>query len=99
MRGDDRIFIGDTDTGTLAIKTVDLIYSDPHGAYVRSGIEAGAFAVISPIQAPFDGMNITVMERQPDGTVKTFEPKNDSDGGADIKETAMRLTGAEGATE
>ena len=99
LRGDDRIFIGDTDTGTLAIKTVDLIYSDPHGAYVRSGIEAGAFAVISPIQAPFDGMNITVMERQPDGTVKTFEPKNDSDGGADIKETAMRLTGAEGATE
>ena len=77
LRGDDRIFIGNADKGTLSIRTVDLIYSDTDGAYVRSGINEGEFAITSPIQAAFDGMNITVMERQPDGTIKTYEPEED----------------------
>jgi hypothetical protein len=99
LRGDDRIFIGDPDTGKLSIRTVDLIYSDPDGAYVHSGIEDGEFAIISPIQAAFDGMNITVMERQPDGTIKTYEPKSESKADTDVTETAMRLSGTEGASE
>lgn len=99
LRGDDRIFIGDPDTGKLSIHTVDLIYSDPDGAYVRTGIEDGEFAITSPIQAAFDGMNITVMERQPDGTIKTYEPKSESKADTDITETAMRMSGTEGASE
>jgi RND family efflux transporter MFP subunit len=99
LRGDDRIFIGDTKKGTLSIRTVDLIYSDPHGAYVRTGIDAGEFAITSPIQAAFDGMNITVMERMPDGTIKTYEPVEDTSDGEDVEETAMRLSSAKGASE
>lgn len=99
LRGEDRVFIGDPDTGKLSIRKVDLIYSDPNGAYVRSGVEEGEFAITSPIQAAFDGMNITVMERQPDGTIKTYEPKSESKVETDVTETAMRLSGAEGASE
>ncbi|MEZ5999246.1 efflux RND transporter periplasmic adaptor subunit [Hyphomonas sp.] len=99
LRGDDRIFIGDTEKGTLSVRTVDLIYSDPHGAYVRTGIDEGEFAITSPIQAAFDGMNITVMERQPDGTIKTFEPVEDTSDEDKTEETAMRLTSAKGASE
>ncbi|KCZ45258.1 MULTISPECIES: efflux RND transporter periplasmic adaptor subunit [unclassified Hyphomonas] len=99
LRGGDRIFIGDTKKGTLSIRTVDLIYSDPHGAYVRTGIDAGEFAITSPIQAAFDGMNITVMERLPDGTIKTYEPVEDTPDGEEVEETAMRLTSAKGASE
>ncbi|HPF24105.1 MAG TPA: efflux RND transporter periplasmic adaptor subunit [Hyphomonas sp.] len=99
LRGDDRIFIGDRDTGKLSIKTVDLIYSDTNGAYVRSGLNEGEYAITSPIQAAFDGMNITVMERMPDGTIKTYEPKTESKAKTDETETAMRMTGAEGASE
>jgi len=99
LRGDDRIFIGDTEKGTLSVRTVDLIYSDPHGAYVRSGIEAGEFAITSPIQAAFDGMNLTVMERQPDGSIKTYEPAEETSDLQETEETAMRLTSAEGASE
>jgi RND family efflux transporter MFP subunit len=99
LRGDDRIYIGDRDSGKLSIKTVDLIYSDTDGAYVRSGINEGDYAITSPIQAAFDGMNITVMERQPDGTIKTYEPKTESKAKTDETETAMRLSGAEGASE
>ncbi len=99
LRGDDRIFIGDADKGTLSVRTVDLIYSDPHGAYVRTGIDEGEFAVTSPIQAAFDGMNITVMERQADGTIKTYEPVEDTPDEEEHEETAMRLTSAKGAAE
>ncbi len=99
LRGDDRIFIGNPDKGTLSIRPVDLIYSDPHGAYVRSGINPGEFAVTSPIQAAFDGMNITVMERQPDGTIKIYEPVEDTSDEESTEETAMRLTSAKGASE
>lgn len=73
MRGDNRIYIGNPEEGTLSIREVEIIYSDPDGAYVHSGIEAGELAVVSPIQAAFDGMNITVLERLSDGTVKTYE--------------------------
>jgi RND family efflux transporter MFP subunit len=99
LRGEDRIFIGNADEGTLSIRTVDLIYSDTHGAYVRSGIEAGEFAITSPIQAAFDGMNVTVMERQPDGTIKTYEPTEDTSDAEETEETAMRLSSAKGASE
>ena len=65
----------------------------------RSGINPGEFAVTSPIQAAFDGMNITVMERQPDGTIKTYEPVENTSDEESTEETAMRLTSAKGASE
>lgn len=75
LRGDDRLFIGDPKEGKLSIRTVDVAYSDRDGAYLRSGVAPGELAVTSPIQAAFDGMSITVLERQPDGTVKIHGEK------------------------
>ena len=75
LRGQDRLFIGLPDEGQLSIRNVDLIYSDADGAYIASGAEPGELAIVSPIQAPFNGMNITVMQRMEDGTIKVYEPK------------------------
>lgn len=44
----------------MHIHDVDVIYSDPAGVYLRSGVEAGDLAITSPIQAPFDGMSVTL---------------------------------------
>ncbi|MBR9808066.1 MAG: efflux RND transporter periplasmic adaptor subunit [Alphaproteobacteria bacterium] len=79
LRGDDRIFIGLPNEGKLSIRQVNLIYSDPDGAYVSSGLEPGELAIVSPIQAPFDGMNITVMQRMEDGSIKVYERKSSED--------------------
>lgn len=90
LRGDDRLFIGDPKSGKLSIRTVDVAYSDRDGAYVRSGVEPGDLAITSPIQAAFDGMNITVLERLPDGTVKVHgeqkKPATEAIADADTKE-------------
>ena len=87
LRGDDRLFIGDPKDGKLSIRTVDVAYSDRNGAYLRSGVEPGELAITSPIQAAFDGMSITVLERQPDGTVKIHGEKK-------TKETSEALADA-----
>jgi RND family efflux transporter MFP subunit len=100
LRGEDQLFIGDAKAGKLSIRTVDLIYSDAKGAYVRSGIEAGELAIVSPVQAPFDGMSITVMERLEDGTVKVYDAEKSSDmGTGDEAESAVAATGAEGTPQ
>jgi RND family efflux transporter MFP subunit len=79
LRGDDRLFIGDTENGTLIIREVDVALSDPDGAYIRSGVEVGEMAIVSPVQAAFDGMKLTVLERLEDGTIKTYEVKQSED--------------------
>jgi RND family efflux transporter MFP subunit len=74
LRGDDKLYIGDPKSGKLSIRTVDLTYSDKNGAYFHTGAEVGELAVTSPIQAPFDGMSLTVMQRMEDGSVKVHNP-------------------------
>jgi hypothetical protein len=39
------------------------------------------------------------MERQPDGTIKTYEPVENTSDEESTEETAMRLTSAKGASE
>lgn len=92
LRGNDRLFIGLPDEGKLSIRQVDLIYSDPDGAYVSSGVEEGELAITSPIQAPFDGMSITVMQRMEDGSVKVYERKTEDE--SDTSEPAAELASA-----
>lgn len=75
LRGDNRLFIGDPKTSKLSIRSVDVAFSDRDGAYLRSGAEPGELAITSPIQAAFDGMSVTVLERLPDGTVKIHGEK------------------------
>ena len=74
LRGNDQLFIGDPESGKLSIRTVDVEYSDKDGAYFHTGADAGELAIISPVQAPFDGMSLTVMQRLEDGTVKVLNP-------------------------
>ena len=100
LRGEDQLFIGDAEKGKLSIRTVDLIYSDAEGAYVRSGIEAGELAIVSPVQAPFDGMSITVMERLEDGTVKVYDPEDRSDTETgNAADATVAAAGAEGTPQ
>ena len=92
--------LGNAEDGKLSIRTVDLVYSDADGAYVRSGVEAGELAITSPVQAPFDGMSITVMERLEDGSVKVHEPDKGSDtGDATATSATVAVTGPEGSPQ
>ena len=99
LRGVDQVYVGDGPEGRLEIRTVDVAFSSDDGAFLRSGVEPGELAIVSPIQAAFDGMNVTVMERQPDGTIKTYEPTEDTSDDKETEETAMRLSSAKGASE
>ncbi|MAP95046.1 MAG: efflux transporter periplasmic adaptor subunit [Ponticaulis sp.] len=60
LRGKDQIFVADEDDQTLHIHTVSVIYSDDNGVYLNSGVEEGDLAILSPVQAPFDGMRISL---------------------------------------
>ncbi|MEL6661660.1 MAG: efflux RND transporter periplasmic adaptor subunit [Pseudomonadota bacterium] len=80
LRSDNKVYVGKPKDGILEIRDVDLIYSDVDGAYVTSGVEAGELAVVSPIQAAFDGMRIKVLERRPDGSVISHEPETGGTG-------------------
>lgn len=97
LRGDNRLFIGDPKNGKLSIRPVDVAYSDRTGAYLRSGVEPGELAITSPIQAAFDGMSITVLERLPDGTVKVHGEKKKAD--ADALADAGTKEGGEGSAQ
>lgn len=80
LRGTDEVYIGNPEEGTLSIRQVDLIYTDASGTYIADGVEAGELAIVSPIQAAFDGMRIKVLERLPDGTVIAHEPEREAAG-------------------
>ncbi len=77
LRGVDTIYIGDPEAGTLAIRNVDVVFTDQEGAYIASGVAEGELAVVSPIQAAFEGMSIKVIERRPNGELITHEPIRD----------------------
>lgn len=90
LRGEGRLFVGDPKAGRLSVRDADVVFTDREGAYLRSGAEAGELAVISPIQAPFDGMSITVLERLPDGTVKVHGLEDEGgSGGPEIARTGL----------
>ena len=98
IRSGNKIFLGDTEAGELRIYEVDLVYSDLDGAWFRSDhVEVGDLAIISPLQAPFDGMSIVVLERQPDGSILTHEPASKKSSSKDGEDSdAMILSGTEG---
>ena len=97
LRGVNEVFIGDGPAGRLHIRTVDVAFSSDDGAYVRSGVEDGELAIVSPIQAAFDGMNIQVVERMPDGSLVPRTPRST---GEDEDDTATLAAGEiEGANQ
>jgi len=101
LRSGDRVFLGNPKEGTLSIRDVSVVYSDADGAYIESGVEVGELAIVSPIQAGFEGMSITVLERGPDGTIITHTPdgqKTSDPDDEDAAEAAL-VTAGEGGTE
>lgn len=88
LRGVDQVFIGDGPEGKLHIRTVNVVYSTDEGAYVASGVEDGELAVVSPIQAAFDGMSIQVVERMPDGELVPRTPRTMTSEEAEEEDTA-----------
>ncbi|QYI99446.1 efflux RND transporter periplasmic adaptor subunit [Thalassovita mediterranea] len=101
LRGVDQVFIGDGPEGKLHIRTVDVVYSTDDGAFVASGVEDGELAVVSPIQAAFDGMSIQVVERMPDGSLVPRTPrKSSADENEEEDTAAAQVAGeTEGATQ
>ena len=74
----------------MSIRKVDVIYSSDDGAYLSSGVAAGELAIVSPIQAAFDGMRVKILERMPDGTIVSLDTASsgtsaiaDADGDSD----------------
>jgi RND family efflux transporter MFP subunit len=96
LRGTDQVFIGNGPAGKLDIRTVQVAYSDDDGAYLSSGVSEGDLAVVSPIQAAFDGMSIQVVERMPDGSLEPRTPRNSP---ADEGEDAQLAGETEGAAQ
>lgn len=78
LRGVDQVYVGDGPNGKLEIRTVDVVYSTDDGAFLASGVEDGELAIVSPIQAAFDGMSIQVVERMPDGSLVPRTPRTSS---------------------
>ncbi|WP_084420224.1 efflux RND transporter periplasmic adaptor subunit [Henriciella litoralis] len=99
LRGVDQVFIGDGPAGELHIRTVDVVYSTEDGAYVRSGVAPGELAIISPIQAAFDGMKIQVVERMPDGSLEPRTPRTTSMSSDSEEGSAQVASEGEGAPQ
>ena len=56
-------------TKALSIRKVDVLHTDESGVYFTGGADAGELAIVSPIQAAFDGMRLNIKERLSDGTI------------------------------
>ncbi|MEQ8558702.1 MAG: efflux RND transporter periplasmic adaptor subunit [Henriciella sp.] len=98
LRGVNQVYVGDGPAGKLEIRSVEVAFSDDDGAYLNSGVEAGELAIVSPIQAAFDGMNIQVVERMPDGSLVPRTPRSGSD--EETEETSALAAGnIEGANQ
>lgn len=62
LRGRNQIFVADADELVMRIHEVNVVYTDRDHVYVDAGVEPGDLAILSPLQAPFDGMSITLAE-------------------------------------
>ncbi|MEO1554059.1 MAG: efflux RND transporter periplasmic adaptor subunit [Pseudomonadota bacterium] len=100
IRGGSNVFIGDPEVGQLRIFGVDLVHSTAEGAWFRSDqVKVDDLAIISPIRGSNDGMNITILERLEDGTIKNHtedaQPENedgDTTGMADTETKVIAST-------
>lgn len=94
IRSGNKIFLGDTEAGELRIHEVETIFTDTDGAWFRSDVvKVGDLAITSPLQAPFDGMSIVILERKPDGTIFTHGVSSEEAEEAQTTATVSTVTG------
>ena len=66
LRDEDEVWIA-TDTGTLAIRQVDVVWRREDDVLVSSGVRPGERVIVSRLAAPVDGMQVDVVrEEQPE---------------------------------
>lgn len=101
IRSGANIFIGDPEEGQLRIYDVDLVFSSPDGAWFRSpDVNPGDLAIVSPIRGSNDGMSITILERQEDGSIKNHNEAANADGSDETEsndaDTALVTSASDG---
>ncbi|MGB2220469.1 MAG: efflux RND transporter periplasmic adaptor subunit, partial [Henriciella sp.] len=78
IRGGNNFYRGNSETGQLEIVDVDVVFTDPDGAWFRSDrVEPGDLSIISPIQAAVNGMKITLLQKMSDGSVISHSRSQD----------------------
>ncbi|GGG98609.1 RND superfamily efflux pump MFP component [Glycocaulis albus] len=61
LRGADQVLVARPD-GTLSVRTVEVIDSQPDRLVIASGVEAGEYVVTSPLRGAADGMRIRALD-------------------------------------
>ena len=59
LRESNLIYVAEPEDSKMHIHEVNVVYTNREFVYFDDGAEVGDLAILSPIQAPFDGMNIT----------------------------------------
>ncbi len=100
IRGGNNVFIGDPEAGALRIYPVDLVHTDPTGAWFRSSdVAVGDLAIVSPIRGSNDGMSVTILERLEDGTIKNHndaaQGKSETGSTKTVEDEAELVTAAD----
>lgn len=96
LRGSETIYLGNIETKKMEIANVDVVHSDENGVYFRNRegsarqAKLNDLAVISPVQAVFDGMKINVIERLPDGTLVSLTKEPEAEEDKDSKKDKRR---------
>lgn len=62
LRESNLIYVAEPEDSKMHIHEVNVVYTNREFVYFDNGAEVGDLAILSPIQAPFDGMNITIAE-------------------------------------
>lgn len=96
LRSNDRVFVGLPEEHTMTIRDVDVVHADPTGVYISQGLERGELVIVTAIQAAFDGMNLEVFERTPDGELISPPPRKKSEDKDNDEDTALVAGGDDG---
>lgn len=62
LRGSDTVYVAQ-EGGTLGVRTVSVITSDPDRLVIAGGVSAGDLVVTSPVRAASDGMRIRTFDQ------------------------------------
>jgi len=86
LRGANQIYVAERD-GTLSVREVDVIDSNPERVVVASGVSQGERVITSPVRGAVEGMAVRALG--PDGEPLDPEPEDDTEGDASEDESAV----------
>lgn len=61
LRGADRVYVAELD-GTLSVRQVDVIDSNPERVVIASGVSEGERVITSPVRGAIDGMAVRALD-------------------------------------